>query len=533
MSTNIMALVTGNRPPRTQNQAIPEDDCPGYEAAVTRRASRALPPSPTCRTAYATVPSILSSSAHHRRCAQQSRCFDPVQQFECHQYGLSLSALTTIPAHAMASRPLPLVVSRSSSVNSSALLSRSTSRHTSGRSEANFKRFVYTYNMLAAQTPMQFYISVEPFDGKPAAGQYQFRLSMRVNGIERPLGDPVTRIMSVDPRRLEFAVFVFPGKNAKQVLPINSLWSLRVWLRVEGVDHQLFRVDELLVGKDLDFNAIGDASFARQAALAHDHQVYRGYVGKALITFTVRWHRIRDQLYKYSMEYDGGGVGDVLFSDFRMRVDNDPRAVTFLIYTIPVQSMPPGATHRLRVWARSLVPLTNDPAISQPLPFNDSFIYQRIYKTDEFKVGGRLEFNALGNKLVMAFPHTGGPETINMARSPIKPQEKEKEKERGKEKERDRDREKEKIAMSSTSQASHAYSHQTHALPPGAQYPAHMLGPQTTHMNSALGHYQPQLPSLYPNTHPNPIQPLRAGDARERARSPPQVQKSRGKIEIV
>jgi hypothetical protein len=125
----------------------------------------------------------------------------------------------------MSSRPLPPIemVSRSSSVNSSLPISPSVPRGTSLKPDANFKRFVYTYNMLAAQTPMQFYISfvcsiirrglpflptprVEPFDGKPTAGQYQFRLSMRVNGIERPLGDPITRSMSADPRKLDFAV---------------------------------------------------------------------------------------------------------------------------------------------------------------------------------------------------------------------------------------------------------------------------------------------------------------------------------------
>lgn len=82
---------------------------------------------------------------------------------------------------------------------------------------------------------------------------------------------------------------MFPGKSAKQVLPLNSLWSLRVWLRVDGVDHQLFKVDDLFVGKDLDFNSIGDASFARHAGQGQDYQVYKGYVGKALITFTVRY----------------------------------------------------------------------------------------------------------------------------------------------------------------------------------------------------------------------------------------------------
>jgi hypothetical protein len=81
---------------------------------------------------------------------------------------------------------------------------------------------------------------------------------------------------------------MFPGKNAKQVLPLNSSWSLRAWLRVDSVDHQLFKVDDLFVGKDLDFNSIGDASFARHAGFGPDCQIYRGYVGKALITFTVR-----------------------------------------------------------------------------------------------------------------------------------------------------------------------------------------------------------------------------------------------------
>lgn len=106
------------------------------------------------------------------------------------------------------------------------------------------------------------------------------------------------------------------------------------------------------MGKDLDFNAIGDASFMRPGGVGLDHQVYRGYVGKALITFIIRyvtlaaslhwcvltlfyycyrWQKIRDRLYKYSLEYEGGGVGDMLFSDFRMRIDNDPRSVGFLI----------------------------------------------------------------------------------------------------------------------------------------------------------------------------------------------------------
>ena len=47
------------------------------------------------------------------------------------------------------------------------------------------------------------------------------------------------------------------------------------------------------------------------------------------------------------------------------------------------------------------------------LPFNDSYIYQRIWKCDSFKVGGRLEFESLGSKMTMGFS-SGMPEMIVM-----------------------------------------------------------------------------------------------------------------------
>ena len=79
---------------------------------------------------------------------------------------------------------------------------------------------------------------------------------------------------------------MFPGKAG---IPAGCLWSLRVWLRVNAVDHRLFGEDELWVAKDPDFNAIGDASFARLRNLDGGEQVYHGYVGKALVTFTIRY----------------------------------------------------------------------------------------------------------------------------------------------------------------------------------------------------------------------------------------------------
>ena len=67
------------------------------------------------------------------------------------------------------------------------------------------------------------------------------------------------------------------------------MWSLRVWLRVNSVDHRLFGDDEVWIGKDPDFNSIGDASFARVKEQQSHEQVYNAYVGRALVSFIVRW----------------------------------------------------------------------------------------------------------------------------------------------------------------------------------------------------------------------------------------------------
>lgn len=47
--------------------------------------------------------------------------------------------------------------------------------------------------------------------------------------------------------------------------------------------------------------------------------------------FFYRWECVSNKLYKYSLMYEASGVGDMLFEDFRLRLDGDPRAVTFLI----------------------------------------------------------------------------------------------------------------------------------------------------------------------------------------------------------
>ena len=44
-----------------------------------------------------------------------------------------------------------------------------------------------------------------------------------------------------------------------------------------------------------------------------------------------RWARIHGNLFKYSMEYEAGGVGGLLFEDVRLKLDVGPRSVGFLI----------------------------------------------------------------------------------------------------------------------------------------------------------------------------------------------------------
>ncbi|KAF9057818.1 hypothetical protein BJ165DRAFT_1334693 [Panaeolus papilionaceus] len=276
------------------------------------------------------------------------------------------------------------------------------------------ERYVYTYKLLANGTPLQFLISVEPESGKPTHGKCTFRLSFKANGIERSLCAPETRKLKCDPRELDFVVFIFPGK---QSLPVGCLWSLRVWLRVNGVDHRIFGDDDLWVAKDPDFNSIGDASYARLKTVDSHEQVYHGYVGRALVTYIVKWQHISNKLYRYSVDYEANGVGDTLLDDFRVRLDGDPRGVTFLIYTVPTSAIPAGASHKLRVWMRSLVPISNDPGTSYVLPFNDSYIYQRIWKCDNFRMGSRLDFDSLGTKMVKGFS-VGAPETIVMPDPP-------------------------------------------------------------------------------------------------------------------
>lgn len=82
-----------------------------------------------------------------------------------------------------------------------------------------------------------------------------------------------------------------------------------------------------------------------------------------------------------------------------VRLDFPPRDLGCHIYAIPLDSKPVGATHRLRVWLRSP---------SQFSPEGESYrtyTYQRVWSTDDFRVGGFLDFMDIDPKrVVMAAP---------------------------------------------------------------------------------------------------------------------------------
>lgn len=280
------------------------------------------------------------------------------------------------------------------------------------RSSSRTERYQYTYCLIAGAAPLQFVISVEPITGKALPGKYTFRLSLKVDKTERPLDQPISLNLSVDPRQLQFVVFVFPGKSS---LPTGCLWSYRVWLRVGGVDHRLWGDDELWVGKDPDFSSISDASYARLKSVGSNTQEYDAMVGGARVQFIAKWQHIGEGLYKYSLEYEASGVGGVLMDDFRLMLQGDPRSVTFLIYTVPMNSIPAGASHRLRVWLKTFLPLPSESGTDAfSLPFNDSYIYQRIFKSDSLKIGSCLDFSTVGSKLIMGYA-AGPPKTFTMS----------------------------------------------------------------------------------------------------------------------
>jgi hypothetical protein len=79
------------------------------------------------------------------------------------------------------------------------------------------------------------------------------------------------------------------------------------------------------------------------------------------------------------------------------------------ISSVTVTSTPPDASHRLRLWIRTPA-APQSPSSSVNSLENHSFIYQRLWKSDSFKLGSELNFQTLSSKLVMGVRDARGPQ---------------------------------------------------------------------------------------------------------------------------
>ncbi|KAI0268153.1 hypothetical protein BC834DRAFT_678804 [Gloeopeniophorella convolvens] len=268
-------------------------------------------------------------------------------------------------------------------------------------------KVIHTYNLRLGGADVRLSITIEP--SREFSHEHVFLLSLKTGAVERPISQPVYLKLSLDPRTLSFSVFAFPPRSS---LPQGCLFSLRVWLRTGDIDHRLFSEDTLWIGKEPDFYSIEDATFARLRNSSTQTVLYKAAIGRGLIDIIVKWKAVFGQAYSLSLEYEGNGIGRVLFNDYILRLDCPPEDLDFVIYTIPVLSTPRGATHRIRVWLR--VPTSSAdsvPSLSSAGPSRE-YVYQRIWSTDDFKVGSSLDFTALGPKLIMAVPSGNGPKTL-------------------------------------------------------------------------------------------------------------------------
>ncbi|KAJ7827684.1 hypothetical protein B0H14DRAFT_2163631, partial [Mycena olivaceomarginata] len=195
----------------------------------------------------------------------------------------------------------------------------------------------------------------------------------------------------------------FPGKN--DVLPAGCLYSPRVWLRANGVHHRLFGEDELWVGADPEFGMVENASFGclwpggATALGVPDAQVYDAVVGRARVQFVIRWVSVS------FFSVHPHNTGAVSRTSNGRPAPPGLRRVAFLVYTVPVRSVPAGASHRLRACLKTR---RDDPSAGA---LDDSYAYQRVRRSDAFKIGARLDFEALGPRIVMGSP-ARAPQTV-------------------------------------------------------------------------------------------------------------------------
>ncbi|KAI0068541.1 hypothetical protein BV25DRAFT_1866539 [Artomyces pyxidatus] len=261
-----------------------------------------------------------------------------------------------------------------------------------------YSQVVHSYTLTVGSAELTFIITIE----RAAAhlSEHYFFLSMKIGAVERPISQSVTLTLTIDPRDLTFAVFAFPPKPC---MPQGCLYSLRVWLRANGVDHRIFSEDALWVGADPDFYSIENAAFARPRSVGATVHVYQVAIGKTLVDLVIRWRRVMEKAFSISLEYEARGVGRILFENLTVRLDCSPQEIDFVIYTMPISSTPQGASHRLRLWLRG--PRQSSGPPYRPVDGRSaSSVCQRIWSTDDFKLGDMLDFTALGPKLIMGVP---------------------------------------------------------------------------------------------------------------------------------
>ncbi|KAI0032933.1 hypothetical protein K488DRAFT_48821, partial [Vararia minispora EC-137] len=224
--------------------------------------------------------------------------------------------------------------------------------------------------------------------------EYYFFLALRAGTIERPIARPTIMNLSVHPRELHFKVFAFPPKSS---IPAGCLWSLRVWLSYNDIDHRLFSEERLWIASDPDFHSIEDARLAKLHKVTSMSKVYKVPVGALSVNMIATWSDLGASAYRLSLSYEHEGVGCTIFDNVKMRLDCPPEDIHFVIYLIPAPSTPRGATYRLRVWIRFPASRID----SNALPNNQETICQRIWSSEEFKVGHALDFSALGRRTVI------------------------------------------------------------------------------------------------------------------------------------
>ncbi|KAI6024516.1 hypothetical protein EDC04DRAFT_251578 [Pisolithus marmoratus] len=207
----------------------------------------------------------------------------------------------------------------------------------------------YIYTLCAGDAPIQITIARVEAEAD-RQNYYTFSLTLKAGHVERAICEPVTLRLSIDPRGLDFSVFVFPPRSS---LPVGCLHHLRVWLKSGGIDHRIFGDNDLWVGRDPDFRSIADASFAILRNATQDMLIYQAIVGRAHVSFIVRWRLVEVGIYALSFDYEAGGVGRNLFDGYHLKLDCEPQTITFMIYSIPAVSVPRGASHRLRFWLRT------------------------------------------------------------------------------------------------------------------------------------------------------------------------------------